>query len=151
MMKNHSIKTFNTIASQHRPLANIQDKASLLQTINQHLQQTLPNHLQHQCYLATINEHTITVYAKNASSLTQLRFHSPDILVNLQKKHPYIKHIQCQIKPDVTVTQIQQQPKQQTAVSPQTYQNMQQIARTINTPELSEALQRLAKTLSNRS
>lgn len=149
-MKKHPIKTFNTIATQHRPLANLQNKASYLQTIEQYLLQALPSHLQHQCYLANINGHTLTVYAKNASSLTQLRFYSPNTLTILQEKYPNIKTINCQINPSFE-TATQSKPHKPPHVSTQTCYTISQMAQSIDAPELSDALQRLAKTLQDQS
>lgn len=148
-MKNHLLKTFNTIATQHRPLANLQSKATFLQAIDQCIHHALPDHLQHQCYLANIKGHTITVYAKNASSLTQLRFYNPEILAKVQQNYPSIKHIECSIKP-TSETRPTSKPQSCQPVSSTTTETIQQMAKGIDEPELSEALQRLAKTLDNR-
>lgn len=149
-MTKHFIQTFNSITTQHRTLANIRDKATLLKEINQCLQQALPDHLRQQCYVANLKGHTITVYAENASSLTQLRFYAPDIVEALQNKIPAVQHLQSALKPQAQAQYSQQPSNSVTPICQATTQHIENMAQAIQHSSLSEALNRLAHTLKHR-
>lgn len=150
-MTKHFIQTFNAISTQHRPLANIRDKAALLNEANQCLQQALPDHLRQQCYVANLKGHTITVYAKNASSLTQLRFHAPDIVKTLQYKIPVIQQLQSNLKPEPKTSEPPQTSHSINHIDPATSQHIESLAQTIADESLSKALSQLADTLKHSS
>lgn len=79
-------------------LRNICVKSKQIEQANQLMLQKLQNiNFEHNCSVANIREEILIVACPDGITATKIRLYSQQILIAIQQKFPYIKHIKTYI------------------------------------------------------
>ncbi len=145
-MSNRSIKAQQTTqllqdnSALQRLVQRAQNIDRLQQLLNQYLQPAAREH----CYLASVQETTLTLIVTNGHWATRLRYQQKRLLQQLQQVPEFsqVLRIQIKVRPPM---QPDKAPARNIEFSEQIGQVINASAQAISDPTLREAMQRLAQ------
>ena len=119
--------------------------------ITKKLRTLLPHYLADHCVVAAWENEKIIVHSTNAAAGTVLRYQLPHILPLLQKDEIYreITQVICHIRPPLIAEKENAHIKPRIKHSAYAVSLVNSIANNISTTSVQEALNRLAKSISN--
>ena len=88
-------------------LKGLLKQSNNLKSINDSVQQMLPDELKDHCQVSEFNQTSLIITAENAAWSTRLRYISSELLANLRKAGHYsLANIQIKIKPSQAISKM---------------------------------------------
>lgn len=141
-MVNHILKNDSKI------LQGIMGKLNELERFNRLFAQYLGAEAAKHCQVAKLEKNCLFVIVDNGNWATQLRFHIPDLMVQL-RKHPGLESLSgiiCKTRPNLTVVKASKSRARIVAsLSEETAASVLETAKLIKDKRLKEILEKIAK------
>jgi hypothetical protein len=119
------------------------DRAQKLKRLEQAILGLLPENLAGHCKVVNLKNETLILATTSSAWATRLRFAGPELLKQLRCQFPVnLKSLRIQVQPEVTEGSPAPRPKPK--LSMHSGDLLVQTAKTIDDPDLKEALYRLA-------
>ena len=135
------------IIKEDNKLSSIIIKSQHLIKLDKILLEHIPQNMRPHCKVANLSKGLLSVYVDSATWATQLRYYIPNLILTLRTHKEFTNLISIKHHVRPSEKKIKKEITRVTPLSSDSKQSLQRMAKTMEHPELAEALNRLASSL----